>query len=286
MLDPAQRRQRVERLALHAQSAQRASAFGGMDKIMKSRMLFASAAMSAVLAGCAAIPLLAPDDKKSFCQVAVEERFGTPELQRNVYSSSVGPLAGAGEGASAGIGFGVFAVVAVPIGALIGAAASTPCAAAGMSHPNAEADFERFLHAADASVLTRGLQAELSAPRTVCSRDRADVAGSITPDAVVAIEKIDFQMGCLYGKQEYWINVQWKTTNAKTQRVLNSSATKCTLSSFQTVDDWFGRPERATAEIEGALARTGQRMAALLISENAPYECKLRSLESGEVVPQ
>ena len=28
---------------------------------------------------------------------------------------------------------------------------------------------------------------------------------------------------------------------------------------------------------------TGQRMAALLLSENAPYECKLRSLEDGAI---
>ena len=50
--------------------------------------------MSCGLAGCAAVPLLAPDDRKNFCHVAVEEKFGAPEFLPNVYSSSAGALAG------------------------------------------------------------------------------------------------------------------------------------------------------------------------------------------------
>lgn len=243
-----------------------------------------AAAMSGVLAGCA-YPLLAPDDRKSFCHVVVEEPLGPPEFLPNVHSSATGALVGLGEGARAGAGAGPYAaILAIPIGALIGAAAGTACAAAGLSHPNADTDFARFLDAADASALTRALQAEVNAPRAECTRFRSDVPGITTPDAIVVIEKVEVQMGCLMGRQEYWITVQWHTSNVKAQRVLNSSTTKCTLTSFHDVDDWFAHPERATAEIEGALTRTGQRMAGLLLSENLPYECKLRSLETGEVV--
>jgi len=261
------------------------SPLDGMRSGMRSWVPFATAAvMSGVLAGCA-YPLLAPDDRKNFCDVVVEEQFGSPEFHPNVYSSASGALAGVGEGARAGAGAGPYAaILAVPIGALIGAAAGTACAAAGLSHPDADADFERFLLAADASVLKRALEADLKAPRAECRPARTDVSGIAMPDAVVAIEKVEFQMGCLLGRQEYWITVHWHTTNARTQHVLNSSTTKCTLTSFKNVDDWFAHPDRATAEIEGVLARTGQRMAALLISENLPYECQLRSLETGEVV--
>ncbi len=71
----------------------------------------------------------------------------------------------------------------------------------------------------------------------------------------------------------------------KTQRVLNCLDHEVHADAHShDVDDWFADPERATAEIEGALTRTGQRMAGLLLSENLPYECKLRSLETGEVV--
>jgi hypothetical protein len=257
---------------------------GGMRSAMRSCFPFAAAVMtSGILAACA-YPLLAPDDRKNFCDFAVEENFGSLEFHPNIYSSAAGALAGAGEGALAGSGSGYFAIIMVPIGALIGAAAGASCAAAGLSHPNAEADFERFLLAADASALKSALEADLNAPRAECRRPRADVFGMTAPDALVAIEKIEFQMGCLLGRQEYWITVQWHTTSAKSQRVLNSSTTKCMLTSFHDVDEWFAHPERAKAEIEGLLTRTGQRMAGLLLSDNLPYECKLRSLETGEVV--
>jgi hypothetical protein len=260
------------------------SSLDGMRSGMTPWVPFATAVLtSGVLAGCA-YPLLAPDDRKNFCDVVVEEQFGSPEFHPNIYSSAAGALVGAGEGARVGAGGGYIAIITVPIGALIGAAAGATCAAAGLSHPDADAEFERFLLAADASVLKRALETDLKAPRAECGPARTDVSGIAMPDAVVAIEKVDFQMGCLLGQQEYWITVQWHTTNAKTQRVLNSSTTKCTLTSFRDVEDWFAHPDRATAEIEGALTRTGQRMAGLLLTENLPYECKLRSLETGEVV--
>jgi len=241
--------------------------------------------MSGLLAACAH-PLLGPDNGKSSCRVAVEENFGSPVFHANVLSGPAGPLAGAGGGALWGLlyGLGPQAIVTVPFGALIGAVQGGICSSASQNHPTADADFERFLVAADAGVLKRTVEAQLNGPQAHCSPERTDGSATDTPETIVAIESVEFVMGCAYGQQEYQVAVQWRTLNAHTRIVLQSTTTTCTLRSFRSVGEWFENPGQATAEIERVLAKTGQQMASLLVSETLPNSCTLRSLKTGEVV--
>lgn len=239
-----------------------------------------------LLAACAS-PLLSPDDRKQTCAFAVDRKFASPTFHANPLSSAAGGMVGAGVGAGQGVfagGGSLAAIVTVPLGALIGAGYGTTCAAASLSHPTADADFERLLQAADYGVLTRALEADLNAGRAECSYTATDAFPKPAPDAVVAIEKIDAGMGCLYGQQDYWIAVEWRTTRVKTWTEINWTTTKCDQVSFRTVDDWFGSPDQARAEIERVLARTGQRMAMELLGQHTLTECKLRSREDGEIV--
>ncbi len=255
-----------------------------MCRAMQSWVLFATAAViSGILAACH--PLLAPDDRKDASRVAVEENFGSPVFHANVLSGPAGGLAGAGGGALWGLmyGLGPQALVTVPIGALVGVVQAGVCQAAGQNHPTADADFERFLIAADAGVLKRTLEADLNGPRAQCGQGRTDDSATVSPETIIAIEKIIFEMGCAFGQQQYQMAVQWRTLNAHTRNVLHSTTTTCRLRSFRSVDDWFANPGQATAEIERVLTRTGRQMAALLVSESLAYGCSLRSLETGEV---
>jgi hypothetical protein len=180
-------------------------------------------------------------------------------------------------------GLGPQAIVTVSIGALIGAVHGGVCYAASQSHPTADADFEKFLTAADASVLKRALEADLNAPQAQCSQARTHGSATARPETIVTIEKIAFGTGCAYGRQECSIAIQWRTLDANTRRVQNSTTTTCRQRSFRSVDEWLANPDQARAEIERVLARTGQRMAALLLSENLLHDCNLRSLETDEV---
>lgn len=124
----------------------------------------------------------------------------------------------------------------------------------------------------------------LNSPRAEC--DRAPTRGVDTPapDAVVEIEKVDVGMSCVFGQQEYWVAVQWRTVTSQSRRVLNWSTTRCTAISTRTVDDWFANPDQARLEVEWVLAKTGQRMASELLShDQIPFECRLRSDEAGEM---
>jgi hypothetical protein len=195
-------------------------------------------------------------------------------------------LAGAGGGALAGLiyGPGPQAVVTVPFLALVGAVQGGICSAASQSHPTADADFERFLLAADAGVLKRTVEAQLNGPRGQCSPGRTDGTATETPEMIIAIDRVEFTMGCAFGQQEYQVAVQWRTLDAHTRNALGSTTSTCSLRSFRSVDDWFASPGQATAEIERVLVKTGQQMATLLVSDSLPYNCTLRSLETGEVV--
>jgi hypothetical protein len=223
------------------------------------------AAVTLLLTACG-VPLLAPDDRKQVCRFTVVEKFEAPVFHENVLAGPAGGLVGAGGGALQGL-VGGFpgAVVTVPLGALIGAVAGTTCAAAGMSHPDAESDFAHFLQAADVAALKHALESDLNAPRAECSQPRAGGA-----DATIEIEKIDAGMGCSFGRQEYWIAVQWRTTLAATGRQLNWTTTRFEQKSPLAVDDWFNDSARARAELEQAFAATGRRMAAQLLGQASP----------------
>jgi hypothetical protein len=245
--------------------------------------------MTSLISGCAS-PLLAPGDLKHVCQVAVEEKFGASVFHKNVLSSAAGVPVSAAHGALKGLALGlaVFpaapaAILTTPAGALFGVVRGVACSAASLEHPTADADFERILHAADAGILKRTLEADLNVPRPDCNNAGTAGLAKATPDTVVEIEGIDAGMGCLDGQQEYWISVQWRTISNQTGRVLNSTTTKCAQVSSRYVDDWFANPDRATAEIERALTGTGHRMAMELLAKDKLSECfQLQSHETGE----
>ncbi len=252
----------------------------------RKAILPVTAVLIGLLAACA-LPLLTPDERKQVCQVVVDEKFGVPVFQPNVLSSPAGGLAGAGLGAHAGMqasGGSLAMLLTVPIGATIGAVGGVACAAAGMAHPAADADFADLLRAADIGVLARTLEAEFNAPRAECSQVHADRAVASEPDGVIEIEKIHVGMGCLLGRMEYWVAVDWRTISLRSKKIFNSTATRCAFTSFRDVDAWFAHRGRAQAEIEGVLAAIGRRMVLQMLTQDVySVECKLASDEAGEV---
>ena len=223
---------------------------------------------SASLASCTA-RFINPEDRTEACRVAVEEKFGAPVFEPNSLSGGGGTFAGAGKGALAGLGSGQASLLLAPIGLLIGAGVGTACAIAGAQHPNADADFAKLLHQADAGLVKRTLEARLREPRTECATN--DGIREALPDAVVAIEKIEAGMGCLIGKQDFWIAVTWRTVT-KSGRVLNVSVSKREYTSAYDVDDWFTHPERARGEIEVVLGLVVHSMATQFVGDDALRE--------------
>jgi len=253
----------------------------------RKRVLPVVAAFSVLVAACA-VPLLTPDQRREVCQVVVEGKFGSPKFQPNVLSNPAGGLTGAGLGALGGLWLppSILLIFTVPIGATIGAAGGSACAVASLAHPTADADFTSVLLAADIGVLARTVEREFNAPRAECSRAHSGRTLAAGPDGVVEIEKLRVGMGCLLGRMEYWIAVDWRTVNLRSKKELNSSATRCAFTSILDVDDWFADRARAQQEIEAVLAATGRRMVLQLLAQDVvPVECRLQSDAAGAVSP-
>jgi hypothetical protein len=174
-------------------------------------------------------------------------------------------------------------IITVPLGAVIGAVGGTACAAASQSHPNAEADFQKILKAADAGSLTRALESDLNGTRAGCAPAQASTSAPQSPDTIIEIEKVDVTMGCAFGKQGYWFTVKWRALAGTNNRVLVETTTRCSQTSFHEVDDWFAKPEEARVEIENVLDRIGRRMAADLLSPEGSRECNFHSDEYGQI---
>lgn len=253
----------------------------------------AALGVASVLAGCANW-MLAPDDRKLLCRVAVEEKFDAPEFQRHPLSGPTGAVTGAAVGAAEGAaqglvagamqglvaGAGIGAIIFAPVGAVMG----LMCASAAAAHPTADADFQRIAAAAEAGRLKRSLETQLNAPRAQCAGAGTDPpAKAASPDGIVTIDKLTFGMGCLTGKMGYAVIVKWHTSAAATGRALNEGSTVCTMKSYRDVDDWFAYPDRAKDEIEGVLDRTGTQVAVQLLAETGYGGCALRSRENGEI---
>ena len=262
-----------------------------MDRWMRAA---AALAMTSALAGCAN-RMLAPDDRKLLCRVAVEEKFDVPEFQLHPLSAPTGAVTGAAVGAAEGAvqglvagamqgfvaGAGIGAIIFAPVGAVMG----LMCASAAAAHPTADADFQRIVAAAEAGRLKRSLEAQLNAPRAPCPGPETDPsAKAAPPDGIVTIEKLTFGMDCLTGKMGYAVVVKWHTSAAATGRVLNEGSTACSMKSYRDVDDWFAYPDRAKDEIEGVLAKTGKQVAVQLLAESGYSGCALRGRENGEIV--
>ena len=252
---------------------------------MRVSPAIATAALTIGLVGACAPPLLAPDDRIHVCQVAVYEKFGSPVFHANQLSSPTGGLAGAARGALWGLAQpSVYAwIITVPLGAVIGAVGGTACAVASQSHPNAEADFEKILKAADVGKLTRALESNLNGARAGCAPVQAGASAAPVPDTIIEIEKVDVTMGCAFGNQRYWFTLKWRALAATNNRVLVETTTRCSQTSFHEIDDWFAKPEEARVEIENLLNGIGRRMAADLLSPKASRECNFQSGETGEI---
>ena len=221
--------------------------------------------------------LLAPDERQQVCAVRVDEMFGSPVVAPNPLSNPAGAVVGAAGGMVGALPYSVGpqAIILVPLGAVVGATAGAVCAAASLNYPDAEVKVQTVLAAAAPGSLKRAMEADLNAPRAGCARPPADPATAIVPDTIVEVRKVEVTLGCLFGKQEYWIAVDWKVRTAIGQRVLAETTTRCHQKSTRDVDEWLAVPEQAKAEVEHTLGKIGQRMAAELLSPTRLTECRL-----------
>jgi len=240
------------------------------------------------LSACAS-PLLAPDDRGHVCQVAVDEKFGSNIFHPNPLRNPAGVAGGAAAGALAGLIGGPMLFIAVPAFATMGAVAGAACGAASLIHPDAEADFERILKAADSGSLKRALQVDLSAPRAGCGRWQLDDSAAAAPDTVIEIESIQVGMNCVSEEQDYTVTVKWRVVTATTHKSLllrGDATTMCRQESSRDVDAWLADKDQARLEIERVLAKTGQPMAAELLSPISPRElsaCQFRLGGASEI---
>lgn len=256
---------------------------------MRGKAILPAVAVALGLLTSCAVPLLTLNERKQVCQVTVNERFGAPVFEPNVLSNPAGGLTGAGLGALPGVSMlvppaSILAIVALPIGAAIGAASGSACAVASLAHPTADADFVSVLRAADVGLLGRTVETEYNAPRAECSQAPAIGASAGGPDGVIEIEKVRVGMGCLFGQMEYWIAVDWRIVSLRSRKELHSILTRCAFTSTRNVDDWFADRPWAQEEIERVLAATGRRMVLQLLSEDVlRVECRLQSNDAGEI---
>ena len=233
---------------------------------MHAFRLVTLAGVACALSSCTTSPYVRLDERSEACHIAVVENFGHPRLQPNEMSGSAGTFAGAGKGMAEGLAMGRDAIILAPLGAIIGAGYGTACAAAASHHPTANADFEQLLRDADSTSLRHAIEARLASPRPECDAH----ASGPEPDARLEIEKVEFGMACLMGKQEFQVTSEWRTVTARTGHVLNESRTMIVHQSARSVDDWFAHPAQARAEIEQSLARLGEAMAAQFVSSTPP----------------
>ena len=218
--------------------------------------------------------LLGAGEREAICRVVVEEQFNAVDIQANPVANPAGGAA-FGAGSAALIALGVVALnpIAVIQGA-VGVAAGLGCGAAGAAHPNVETEFREIVVTADRGALKRALEAELVAPRPAC-RNVPEVAMAL-PDTVIQVESVVLTMGCPTGQQAYNITVKWRAMSAASRKVLAESTTRCVQVSAKDVDTWSADAEHARAEVNGALARTGRRIAAELLGGDKWAPCKFQ----------
>ena len=218
--------------------------------------------------------LLGSGEREAICRVVVEEQFNAVDIQANpVANPAGGAVFGAGSAALIALGIVALNPIAVIQGAA-GVAAGLGCGAAGAAHPNAETDFRKIVVMADRGVLKRALEAEFGAPRPSC-RNVPEGATAL-PDTVIQIDSVVLTMGCPTGRQSYYITVKWRAMSATDRKVLAESTTRCMQVSAQDIDTWSVDGEHACAEVNGALARTAQRIAAELLGADKWAPCEFQ----------
>jgi hypothetical protein len=217
--------------------------------------------------------LIGPGERETACRVVVEQ-FEAIEVEANPAADPAGgALVGAGSAALVALGVLMLNPLLVIQGAA-GAAIGLGCGAAGVAHPNAEAEFRAIAVTADRGAIKQALEAELVARGTACGN--ATEGATTQPDILVRIDSVRLTMGCPAGRQSYYLTVKWRATSATSGKVLSEKTTRCLQSSSLDVDAWPADAERARAEVNGALAGTGRRMAGELLGVDKGSDCRLQ----------
>jgi hypothetical protein len=241
--------------------------------------------LAAIGAICGCTPaLIGSGERGTVCRVVVEDKSEALEVQANpVASPAGGSLVGAGSAGLVVLGVLTLNPLVVIQGA-VGAAAGVACGAGGAAHPDAEAEFRKIVLTSDRGALTRAIEAAMLS----ASAERRNVCevATASPDAVIEIESVVLTMGCPVGQQAYYIAVKWRAMSATGHKVLGHSTTRCLQSSSMDVDAWPADAERARTEVNGALSRTGQRIAAELLGADKWTDCRFQAEEPGVAGPR
>jgi hypothetical protein len=251
-----------------------------------------AAVFSVVVAGCV-IPMLTPQQSAQYCAVEVRGPSGAPVIAQ---SALLDPAADAATDVLAGasrVGLAALVVVLHPFGQLFMLGGDPGRAVYGaqvcdpdkLPRPTAFREFRRVVDSTDAEVLAGALKSELDAPRPACAPSRARRDPAATPDGRIDIEVVAVIAGCLVGQVQYRVDVRWTLKNAQTGSAVAKNTTQCVLESSREVVDWLDHPALARAELENALAATGQRVARELVVGYPPAApCVLHSDAGGTVV--
>lgn len=250
---------------------------GGAACVLRALVI---APLAAALGGCGGRALVVPDDDRLLCGAAVEVPAGPPVTHPNRLASPAGAPIGALGGAVAALHAGIGALVVMPFTAAVGAAVGGACAAAGLAHPEAEADFAHRMVDVDPAIIAGALARALR-ERPACTHAPPSAATSR-----IALDRIESQQGCPLGWQSYWIAVTWRASTADAGRELAASVTRCDVRSGLEVDAWLAQPDAARAELRSAYARIGERIAAELVLPSRPASCTLRTDDRGALGPR
>ena len=254
----------------------------------RKAMLPVAAAISAAVAACA-IPMLTPQQNAQYCVVEVQGPAGAPVIAQSALLDPAADAATEAIGNASLLGVLFFgALTHLPLWALgdprTAVRSANICDPDKLPRSTALREFRSVVDSTDAAVLARAVKAELDAPRAACtpSRTRRDAAAA--PDGRVEIEVVAVIAGCLYDRVQYRVDARWTLNNADSGGKVVANTTQCVLESHREVADWLDHPTEARAELEGALAVTGQRVARELVLGYPPAaQCRLRSDAAGKV---
>lgn len=257
----------------------------------RKAMLPVAAAISAAVAGCA-VPMLTPQQSAQYCVVEVQGPTGAPVIAQSALLDPAADVATDVLAGASRVGLAALVVVLHPFGqlfmlggdpgkAIYGAQACDPDK---LPRSTAFREFRNVVDSTDAAVLARALETALDAPRAACTQSRARREPAAAPDGRLEIEMVAVIAGCLYDQVQYRVDARWTLNNADSGAKVITNTTQCVLESRREVADWLDHPDQARAEIEGALAATGQRVARELVVGYPPAaQCRLRSDAAGEV---
>ena len=186
-----------------------------------------AASTMGLLSACAG-PLLAPEERKQVCQVAVDAKFGAPTSIASV-SNSAGWLSGTAAGAWQALSVPArwAWIVTVPVGAAVGAVEARPV------RWRTRATHRQRGYRED-SEDGRCRQPRPCASKRISTHHARDarrenrmLSTAPVPDTVIEIEDVDVTTGCAFGKQEYVVAVKWRVLIAADGRQRAETTTRC-----------------------------------------------------------